>query len=145
MAVGVLLCGLSLVAWALNPFAAALLLPAAHLWLFAAGGWRGRPALVALVAGLLAPAFVAVYYAIALGLGPGELAWGAVLGATAGSGLGTTLLLAGLVGGLAGLARVMVARRGEPRERGAAQIRTRGPLTYAGPGSLGGTESALRR
>ena len=28
----------------------------------------------------------------------------------------------------------------EPRE-----ITIRGPLTYAGPGSLGGTESALRR
>ena len=25
------------------------------------------------------------------------------------------------------------------------QFRTRGPLSYAGPGSLGGTESALRR
>jgi hypothetical protein len=24
-------------------------------------------------------------------------------------------------------------------------LRTRGPITYAGPGSLGGTESALRR
>jgi hypothetical protein len=24
-------------------------------------------------------------------------------------------------------------------------LRTRGPVTYAGPGSLGGTESALRR
>jgi hypothetical protein len=145
MAVGVLMCGLSVVAWLLNPFAAALLLGAAHLWLFAAAGWRGRAALLALAAGLLAPAFVAVYYAIALGLGPGGLAWGAVLAATSGAGLGSMLLLAGLVGGLAGLVRVMVARRGEPREPGAAQIRTRGPLTYAGPGSLGGTESALRR
>jgi hypothetical protein len=26
-----------------------------------------------------------------------------------------------------------------------AQMRIRGPLSYAGPGSLGGTESALRR
>jgi hypothetical protein len=24
-------------------------------------------------------------------------------------------------------------------------VRTRGPISYAGPGSLGGTESALRR
>jgi hypothetical protein len=145
MAVGVLACGLALAAWVLNPFAAALLLPAVHLWLFAAGGWRGRPALVALVAGLLAPALVAVYYAVALGLGPGGLAWGAVLGATAGDGLGTTILFAGLVACLAGLVRVVVARRAEPSAGGAAEIRTRGPLTYAGPGSLGGTESALRR
>jgi hypothetical protein len=145
MAVGVLICGLALVAWVLNPFAAALLLPAAHLWLFAAGGWRGRPALAALVAGLLAPALVAVYYGVAFGLGPAGLAWGAVLGASAGAGLGTTILLAGLLSCLAGLVRVLVARRGEPREAGAAPIRTRGPLSYAGPGSLGGTESALRR
>jgi hypothetical protein len=145
MAVGVLMCGLALVAWVLNPVAAALLLPAAHLWLFAAAGWRGRPALAALLAGLLGPAFVAVYYAVALGLGPGGLAWGAVLGATAGAGLGTTLLLAGLVGCLAGLVRVIVARRAEPARDRAAEIRTRGPLSYAGPGSLGGTESALRR
>jgi hypothetical protein len=28
---------------------------------------------------------------------------------------------------------------------GAPDVTVRGPLTYAGPGSLGGTESALRR
>src|ERR687889_225368 len=128
MAVGVLACALALAAWVLNPFAAALLLPAVHLWLFAAGGWRGRPALAALAAGLLAPALVAVYYAVALGLGPGGLAWGAVLSATAGDGLGTTILLAGLIACVAGLVRVVVARRKEPVQRGADQIRTRGPL-----------------
>jgi hypothetical protein len=31
-----------------------------------------------------------------------------------------------------------------PRER-TPDVTVRGPLTYAGPGSLGGTESALRR
>jgi hypothetical protein len=141
----VLICGLTFVAWVINPFAAALLLPAAHLWLFAAGGWRGRPALGALLAGLLAPALVAVYYGFAFRLGPGGLAWGGVLGATAGAGLGTTVLLAGLVAGLAGLVRVVVGRRSESRREGGVEIRTRGPLSYAGPGSLGGTESALRR
>ena len=30
-------------------------------------------------------------------------------------------------------------------EVGPEPLRTRGPVTYAGPGSLGGTESALRR
>jgi hypothetical protein len=145
MAVGVLMCALALVAWVINPFAAALLLPAVHLWLFAAGGWRGRPAAAAAVAGLILPACVAVYYAVAFGLGPLSLAWGAVLGATAGAGFGTTVLLAGLLAGLAGLIRVVAVRRAEPRPGDAAEIRTRGPLTYAGPGSLGGTESALRR
>jgi hypothetical protein len=28
---------------------------------------------------------------------------------------------------------------------GPGQVRSRGPLTYAGPGSLGGTDSARRR
>jgi hypothetical protein len=43
--------------------------------------------------------------------------------------------------------RVLFARRriarDEPSKGGS--IKTRGPLSYAGPGSLGGTESALRR
>jgi hypothetical protein len=36
--------------------------------------------------------------------------------------------------------RRRVAANAEPE-----QLRTRGPVTYAGPGSLGGTESALKR
>jgi hypothetical protein len=40
--------------------------------------------------------------------------------------------------------RVLIAR-GRTAPTAAGQIRTRGPLSYAGPGSLGGTESALRR
>jgi hypothetical protein len=144
MATGVLVCGLAALAWVLNPYAAALLIPAAHLWLFAADGWRTPAAVAALVAGLVLPALVVVYYAVALALGPAQLAWGAVLAAAAGAGFGTTLLLAGLLAALAGLIRVIVARRGESA-RGGPAIRTRGPLTYAGPGSLGGTESALRR
>jgi hypothetical protein len=145
MATGVLICGVAALAWVVNPYAAALLVPAAHLWLFAADGWRTRAALAALVAGLVLPALVVAYYAVALGLGPLRLAWGAVLGAAGGTGAGTTLLLAGLVGALAGLVRVIAARRGEAAAHGGTAIRTRGPLTYAGPGSLGGTESALRR
>ena len=49
-----------------------------------------------------------------------------------------------LLAALAGLIRVIVARRGEATPA-KPPIRTRGPLSYAGPGSLGGTESALRR
>jgi hypothetical protein len=45
------------------------------------------------------------------------------------------------------LAAVLVAMRSRPAaaEPGEPVITMRGPLTYAGPGSLGGTESALRR
>jgi hypothetical protein len=37
---------------------------------------------------------------------------------------------------------VQAAREPRPEE---APVTIRGPVTYAGPGSLGGTESALRR
>jgi hypothetical protein len=65
----------------------------------------------------------------------------------AGGALGSTLLYAALLAALAGVLRVILARRRIARTSppGGEQIRTRGPLTYAGPGSLGGTESALRR
>ena len=39
---------------------------------------------------------------------------------------------------IASLARVRLDEADEP-------VTVRGPVTYAGPGSLGGTESALRR
>lgn len=140
------LTGLVALAWLRNPYAAGLLIPAAHLWLFAAAGWRGRVAVVALAAGLAVPVLALVHLAGALDLGPHELVWGLALGAMTGSALGSTLLFAGLLAALAGVFRVLVARRrmGDGG-RGAEQFRTRGPLSYAGPGSLGGTESALRR
>jgi hypothetical protein len=37
---------------------------------------------------------------------------------------------------------VRLARRGRPED---IPVTVRGPVTYAGPGSLGGTESAIRR
>jgi hypothetical protein len=48
---------------------------------------------------------------------------------------------------LAGTIRVLFARRRIARDEtpSGAGIKTRGPVSYAGPGSLGGTESALRR
>jgi len=56
-------------------------------------------------------------------------------------------VLAGLFAALGGLIRVLLLRGRVERERasGGGEIKTRGPLSYAGPGSLGGTESALRR
>jgi hypothetical protein len=44
--------------------------------------------------------------------------------------------------------RILLARRHVQRvagKPGEPEFRTRGPLSYAGPGSLGGTESALKR
>jgi hypothetical protein len=50
-----------------------------------------------------------------------------------------------LLGALALLVRILAARRRIARSAPVERPSTRGPLTYAGPGSLGGTESALRR
>ena len=58
----------------------------------------------------------------------------------------SALALGALAGCVATLVRVLRARA--PDRRGGAgrpRPRTRGPAGYAGPGSLGGTESALRR
>jgi hypothetical protein len=143
---GVWICALAAITWAMNPDAAGVLVLATHLWLFAAGGWRRWPALVAVLVGLLPIVLVAVHYGFALGLGPLGLAWGSALAAGSGSGLWSTLLLGGVLAALAGVVRVLFARRrlGDDGSTGKS-IKTRGPLSYAGPGSLGGTESALRR
>ena len=138
--------------WAANPFAALLLLPALHLVpLLASPEQRPRPlGALALVALALLPVVLLVsFYAHQLGLGPGEVAWTAVL-----------LLAGGHVGVLGALlwsvalgclvAGVMLALTpGAPLPGLGAddgtEITIRGPSSYAGPGSLGGTESALRR
>ncbi|MGH2949985.1 MAG: hypothetical protein ACRDPC_27605, partial [Solirubrobacteraceae bacterium] len=148
-ATGAVLCSLAAAVWVVNPYAAALLLPAAHLWLFAAApgtrlrGWAG---VAALVAGLVPPALVALHYAQAFRLGPLELVWTAVLGAASGQlSLAFAVAVAALLACLAGLICVMRTRRRAQAHVPPEPLRTRGPATYAGPGSLGGTESALRR
>jgi hypothetical protein len=123
--------------------------PAAHGWLFAAApgtqtSSRTRFALVAI--GLVLPLLMVVHYALALALGPLELAWLAVL-ITAGGHV--TIVGAAILSLLAGclVAVVAIVRTRRRVVRGAEPdpITTRGPIGYAGPGSLGGTESALKR
>ncbi len=148
-ATGATLCLLAALVWVVNPYAAALLLPAAHVWMFAAApstrlrGWMGA---VAVAVGVLPFLVVIVYYARAFGLEPAR---------------------GGVDGGAVGRVRAaLVRRRGRRRRRarlprraaedhahaparaghrGPEPVVTRGPISYAGPGSLGGTESALRR
>jgi hypothetical protein len=148
-ATGALLCTLAAVVWVVNPYAAALLLPAAHLWLFAAApgtrlrGWAG---VAAVFAGLLPFALVTLYYAVALGLNPLEQVWMATLSVASGQlSFAVAVVAATLLACLAGLLSVMRTRRRMASNAEPERLRTRGPATYAGPGSLGGTESALRR
>ena len=101
--------------------------------------------MVALIGSVIPFALAAAYVAdqTAIGL---EAPWRLVVVIVSGQiPVGITTLLCLLAGAL--LASVAIARS-RPREEPApavTELRTRGPLTYAGPGSLGGTESALPR
>lgn len=136
--------------WAVNPFAAALLVVPLHVSLLVTAPEirLRRGAALALVALALAPAAVVVlYYALALGYGPLELPW-TVLLLVAGGALGLPALAAWclLLGCLTCVVSVVRSRESLAGPRPHADVpRTRGPGSYAGPGSLGGTESALRR
>ena len=146
---GATLCTLAALVWVVNPYAAALLLPACHLWLFAAAPQsrlRGWAAGAAIAVGLLPFAVVAFYYMRALALDPLELAWMALLSAASGQlSPAVAIVAGGVVACLAALLVVIRTRRRVEAKVEPEPLRTRGPTSYAGPGSLGGTESALRR
>ena len=142
------LCVLAIAIWVTNPLAAALLVPALHLWLWLSDPQlRLRPAAAAvlLVAGLAPMALVLTYYAVSLGYGPGSLLWALIL-MVAGGHIGAIAALEWCIAlgctACMVLAAVAVRRAPAPAE---APVTVRGPATYAGPGSLGGTESAIRR
>jgi hypothetical protein len=142
------LCAVTLAIWLSNPFAAALLVPALHFWLWVvAPDLRLRRAVsfALIVGGFVAPALVIAYYALVLGLDPLGLAWNAVLLVAGGHiGLLGALEWSILLGCALSLLLIAPrpARRAPVEER---PVTIRGPITYAGPGSLGGTKSALRR
>lgn len=136
--------------WIVNPFAAAFLVLPAHLWLLASAPEvpLRRPAALALVAAGAVPLALAVLgYAFALHAGPLHLASIALL-LVAGGHVGPAgLVLGSVLIGCGCSAAAVAARRAAPPSGPAgtpADVRSRGPLTYAGPGSLGGTDSALR-
>ncbi len=136
--------------WLSNPYAAALLLPALHAWmLITAPEIRiRRGAALGVVALTLLPlVLVGLYYMIALGYGPLDAAWSLLLFAVGGgAGLAALVVWCLLLACLASVLSVVRSQglfddAGTPDDRPAI----RGPMSYAGPGSLGGTESALRR
>jgi Peptidase family M28 len=138
--------------WIWNPIAALLLLPAVHIWLLVVSPeLRPRPLIaVALVLAALLPlALLIAFYADQLGLGVGRVAWMAVLLVAGGHvGLPAVLLWSLALGCFAAASMLALSAGSEvPGEddRPAGEITIRGPMSYAGPGSLGGTSSALRR
>ena len=150
-AAGLMLAVVVLAVWLVNPYAAAVLLPAAHAWLLVSAPGhrlRRRTALAALAAGLVGPALLVAYYVIAFGLSPLGAVWTA-FGLAAGGvlGIGALVTVAGFGAGLGATVSILRVRRGlaDTDEGDPDRLVTRGPRSYAGPGSLGGTESALRR
>ncbi len=150
MALMLLMCGLSLAVWIFNPFAAALLVPALHLWLWGlTSQTRMHPAarMTIFALGLAPPFLVLTYYVVSLGFSPITFAWTVVL-MIAGGQIGTLALLAASILMGCAVGGAVIGPWGSRRERGETEtsaVTVRGPVTYAGPGSLGGTESALRR
>ncbi len=138
----------ALIAWIFNPFACLLLAPALHLWLLAADPRARALALGAIAVSLVPLVLLALVYARELGLGLGGLSESAVL-ALAGGQVGpfAALLWSVALGCLLAVSsRALAAAPTDPAgSRDWVDISTRGPVSYAGPGSLGGTESALRR
>jgi hypothetical protein len=146
------LLGVCLIAWIADPFTALLALPALPLWLLVAAPELRprRPGSFALIAVGVAPlALLISFYAHQLGLGPGGVAWTAVLLLAGGHvGFGGVLLWSLAFGCATAVAMLALAPLAPPpagRVDEEIEITIRGPMTYAGPGSLGGTESALRR
>jgi hypothetical protein len=142
-------CALAAVVWLGNPYAAALFVPGAHalLAVIAPEVRLRRSLAVALVVVAAAP-FLLVDASLAsqLGLSPAEFGWFCVL-LVAGGVVGPlgwaiwSLVLACLAAALL----VALRSRPSPARQEPTEITVRGPVSYAGPGSLGGTESALRR
>ncbi len=147
-AVLLVMCMVALAIWFTNPYAAALVVPALHLWMWVVTPdvrLRSPVAVVLLVAGLAPGALVIVYYAVTLGFGPVGMAWETVLLVAGGHiGLVTALEWSVVLGCVASVV-VIALRAARERRPEQAPVTVRGPVTYAGPGSLGGTKSALRR
>ena len=152
LALVLVLAAVTLVVWVTNPFTALLALPALHLWLvLASPELRPRRALsvVLVVLGLVPLALLAAFYAHQLGLGLGGIAWtGLLLLAGGHVTFAGAVLWSAALGCAAGAAMLALAPAQPPpgpQNADGVEVTIRGPMSYAGPGSLGGTESALRR
>jgi hypothetical protein len=145
-----LLCGAGVgtLLWLENPYTAALVVVPLHLWLVVLTREQARPPLLgALYAALSLLPFAAVLAVVcaALHTEPLALLWTLLLLVASGGLSAYAVVLASLAAGLLVAAATILVRApaAGPTER--IEVTVRGPLGYAGPGSLGGTPSALRR
>ncbi len=135
----------AVVVWIINPYAALLLVLPVNIWLLVGARelpLRRRWAIFWILVSLLPILAVAVAYLDQYSLSPFGLIWFILLSLAG----GTPSLLAAIgwcVACGAGAAALLRATRRERRPDQA--ITVRGPVSYAGPGSLGGVASARRR
>ncbi|MEA2159866.1 MAG: hypothetical protein QOD66_2246 [Solirubrobacteraceae bacterium] len=148
IAVLVVLLLATLALWMLNPFAALLVIPALHLWPWLVDPeTRPHPVLSALLLliGVAPLVLVCLYWIGTQGLGPADALWhGALLIAGGQVGLLPAAAWSAILGCLVSVVVLAIRIQRQPRPED-APVTVRGPVSYAGPGSLGGTESALRR
>jgi hypothetical protein len=149
VAVSLVLAVSTLALWIINPFSALILTPALHLWTLAIlvdPPPTRRTRLIMVALGLLLPALVAAYALITLGLNPLTGAWYLFLLVTGGH-VSVAAALLGCVqaAALGSVIAIAAARHPEAEGPKIEGPSVRGPGSYAGPGSLGGTSSALRR
>ncbi len=143
-------CAVALLIWVLNPYAVLLLIPALHLWLWLAQAEvrAHRVAVLLLTLAAVLPIVpVLVYYANAYQLTPVGLIWSMALMVSGGAMPATIAFCWALTLGCLASALVIATRSVRASAAAVADpaVTVRGPASYAGPGSLGGTESALRR
>jgi hypothetical protein len=141
----------AVISWVVDPYAALLLIPAVHLWMLVAAPelrpQRRGLGLAVVLLGVCAPASLALYYTHQLATGAvGAIPTAVALVASGRFGAGTVALWAAAAGCAVAAVLLALSRNRERRADGTpVSVSIRGPLTYAGPGSLGGTNSALRR
>ncbi|HEX5924294.1 MAG TPA: hypothetical protein VFY45_10725 [Baekduia sp.] len=133
--------------WVGNPYAAALVVPAAHLWFWALTPDLRLPrsaSLAVVVLALVPLLVVGLVDARTFGLDLPQSVWFWTLLVAGGHIPIGSWVLWSLLWGCAVAAALVAVRRRRRQDDEPDEITVRGPVTYAGPGSLGGTGSALR-
>jgi len=136
--------------WAVNAYSALVLVPALHLWLLGVlfdPPPPRRARIVMVLGGLLAPGLLVAYDLLTLSLDPLSGVWYSFLLVTGGHvSVASALVACVLAAVLCSVVAIAKARPQTPPP-GLRPVTpsVRGPASYAGPGSLGGTSSALPR
>lgn len=139
----------TLVLWLVNPFSALIMVPALHLWMLAvliepAPSRRARLGLIA--GGLLLPLLLVIYDLAILSVNPIGGAWYLLLLVAGGHvSLVSAVLGCVFVAAFGSIVAIALSKQPEPPPPARILPTVRGPAGYAGPGSLGGTESGFRR